>query len=146
MKTVKGESPMSEQDNIALVQKVYNDFKSGNIQALLGAMAEDITWEVPEMPHVPIGGRREGRHSVAQFFQTLGELQEPLNFEANDFIAEGNRVVAMGSYEWRVKETGRSFTGKFAHVFTLVDGIVVAFLEYTDTGASARAYEKVMSA
>ena len=43
---------MSEQDNIAVVQNAYNNFKEGNIQGLLDLMPDNVTWQLPEIEGV----------------------------------------------------------------------------------------------
>ena len=48
-------------------------------------------------------------------------------FEPREFIAHGDKVVALGHYAWRVKSTGREFGGDFAHVFTMSNGKVIRF-------------------
>jgi uncharacterized protein len=136
---------MSEQ-NKAIAKQAYNYFKSGNIEALLSLMSDNISWTLPEIENVPFGGKRTGRASVGEFFATVGASQENLRFEPREFIAEGDKVVSLGSYEWRVKATNREFSGEFAHVWTIRDGKAVAFHEYTDTAACADAYRKAMSA
>ena len=136
---------MSEQ-NKAIVQQAYNNFKSGNIEALLNLMSDDITWTLPEMEGVPFAGKRAGRASVGEFFATVGALQEPLSFEPRELIAEGDKVVALGSYHWRVKASNREFSGDFAHAWTIRDGKATEFHEYTDTAACINAYRRAMSA
>lgn len=137
---------MSEQENIKLVQKIYNNFKSGNIQGLLDNLAPNISWTLPELANVSFGGKRSSRESVAEFFRQVAASQEALRFEPKDFIAQGDRVVSLGRYEWRILETGRTFAAEFAHVFTIKDGAVIDFFEFTDTAAVERAYQKAMSA
>jgi ketosteroid isomerase-like protein len=137
---------MSEQDNTAIVQEIYNSFKAGNITALLARMAQDISWELPEMTNVPFSGKRQSRDAVAEFFAMVGASQESLRFEPQTFVAQDDRVVSIGEYEWRVVATKKTFTGKFAHVFTIRDGLVTAFHEFTDTAAAERAYQQAMSA
>ncbi|HAF12249.1 MAG TPA: ketosteroid isomerase [Blastocatellia bacterium] len=136
---------MSEQ-NKAIVEQAYNNFKTGNIEALLNLMVDDVTWTLPEMEGAPFGGKRTGRAAVAEFFATVNTSQEPLRFEPRELIAEGDKVVALGSYEWRVRASGREFGADFAHAWTIQNGKVVAFHEYTDTAACANAYRKAMSA
>ena len=137
---------MSEQDNIAIVQQCYNNFKTGNIPGLLDLLADDVDWRLPEMEGVPFGGARNGRDAVAEFFALVGANQDSLSFEPADYIAQGEKVAAAGSYQWLVKSTNREFGGDWAHVFTIRDGKVTAFHEYTDTAACANAYRKAMSA
>ena len=136
---------MSEQ-NKAIVQEIYNNFKIGNIEALLSRLSDDIAWELPEIKNVPFSGKRTGRASVGEFFSSVSASQESLRFEPRELIAEGDKVVSLGNYEWRVKANGRTFGADFAHVFTIRNGKVVAFHEYTDTAAAADAHQKAMSA
>jgi ketosteroid isomerase-like protein len=136
---------MSEQ-NKAIVKQAYENFKTGNIEALLNLMSDNISWTLPEMEGVPFAGKRTGRDAVGEFFETVGASQDALRFEPREFITEGDKVVSLGSYEWRVKATNREFSGEFAHVWTIRDGKAVAFHEYTDTAACVAAYKKAMSA
>ena len=137
---------MSEQENTKLVQRVYGNFKGGDIKSLLDSLSDDVSWQLPEIENVPFSGKRQGREKVAQFFTSVAESQEVLQFEPQEFIAEGNKVVALGHYSWRVKSTGRVFTGNWAHVFTVQEGRIVAFHEYTDTAAAAGAYQRAAHA
>ena len=136
---------MSEQ-NKSIVNLAYSNFKTGNINALLDLMADDVNWTLPQMEGVPFAGTRTGRDSVGEFFATVGSTQESLSFEPRELIAEGDKVVALGSYQWRVKSNSREFGGDFAHVWTIRDGKVVEFHEYTDTAACRDAHQKAMSA
>lgn len=132
---------MGEQENIKIVQQAYQNFKTGNIPALLNMVSERVEWRLPEIDNVPFAGRRRGRDQVAQFFSLVAEAQEVQQFEPQEFIAQGDKVVVLGHYAWRVKKTGRTFKSDWAHVFTVRDGAVVGFHEYTDTAASAAAYK-----
>src|SRR6476660_6111810 len=143
---MKKERTMSEQENINLVQEIYNDFKSGNIEGLLAKIDPNIMWELPEIRNVPFAGKRNGREAVADFFAVVNASQEALRFDAMGYIAQDDRVVSLGTYEWRVYENGRTFTANFAHVFTIKNGTVTAFTEYTDTALAEHAYQKAMSA
>lgn len=137
---------MSEQDNVNVVQEAYNNFKNGNIKALVAQTTEDITWRLPKMENVPFSGTRTTPSGVAEFFALVGANQESLRFEPRETIAQGDKVVSLGSYQWRVKSTDREFGGDFCHVFTIRDGKIAAFHEYMDTAACNSAYQRAMSA
>jgi len=136
---------MSEQ-NKSIVNQAYSNFKSGDINSLLGLMADDVAWTLPQMDGVPFAGARTGREAVGEFFATIDSSQETLRFDPRQLIAEGDTVVALGNYQWKVKSNSREFGGDFAHVFTIRDGKIVAFNEYMDTAACRDAYQKAMSA
>jgi uncharacterized protein len=137
---------MSDQDNVKLAQQAYANFQSGDIQALLASLSDDIEWQLPEIANVPFAGKRQGPEAVGQFFSSLAEAQEVLEFAPQEFIAQGNKVVVLGHYQWRVKATGQEYGGDWAHVFTVQDGKIVGFHEYTDTAVAAAAFQKSMSA
>jgi ketosteroid isomerase-like protein len=137
---------MSEQDNISIVKQAYANFQSGDIASLLGLMADDVQWTLPEIENVPFAGKRQGQAAVADFFSSVAASQDVLEFEPLDFTAQNEKVVAQGRYRWRHKESGREYGGEWAHVFTIRGGKVVAFQEYTDTAAAAAAFQKARSA
>ena len=137
---------MVEQENTAVAQQGYNNFKTGDIRALLAQMADDVVWQLPEVKGVRLSGTRRGLDGVADFFATLAQYQEVIAFETREFIAQHNQVVCLGHYKWRVKETGRDFESDFVHIFTVRNGKIAAFREHFDTAASAAAYQKAMSA
>ena len=137
---------MSEPENTATVQQAYNNFKTGNIQALLDQMSDDVTWQLPEIEGVALAGKRTGCAGVGEFFATVARDQEVREFEPREFIAQGDKVVSLGNYRWRVKDTGREFKSDFVHIFTLRDGKIVRFREHLDTALAAAAYKKAMRA
>ncbi len=136
---------MSEQENTTLVQQVYENFKSGDIKALLNLLSVNIEWQLPEIENVPFSGKRRGQEQMGQFFASLVDTQEVQQFDPREFIAQGDKVVALGHYAWRVKSTGREYGGDFAHVFTVGDSKVVRFHEYMDTAAAVAAHRRDLS-
>ena len=137
---------MSENENTALIEQAYNNFKNGNIEALLQQMSEDVTWQLPEVQGVPLAGKRNGREAVREFFAIVARDQDVLDFEPREAVAQGDKVISLGDYRWRVKETGREFASDFIHVFTVRKGKIVAFREHFDTAVVAAAYRKAMKA
>jgi ketosteroid isomerase-like protein len=137
---------MNEQENAATVQQAYHNFKTGNIQGLLDQMSDNLTWELPEIDGVPFAGKRKGRDGVKDFFATLARVQDVLEFEPLESLAQGDKVVSLGHYKWRVKDTGQEYASDFVHVFTVRDGKIIGFREHFDTAVVAAAYQKAMTA
>ena len=131
---------MSEHENRQFVEQAYANFKAGDIPTLLQSLSEDVTWQLPEIENVPFAGKRQGRGAVGEFFSTLASLMDARSFEEREFIAQGDKVVVLGHYVWQVKANGRTIEGDFAHVFTVRGGQIVAFHEYMDSAAVAKAY------
>jgi uncharacterized protein len=137
---------MAEQENIAVAQQGYNNFKTGNIAALVAQATDDIVWQLPEVEGVALSGTRTGRDGVTEFFATVARDQEVIEFEPREFVAQNDKVVVLGHYRWRVRNTGREFASDFVHVFTIRDGKIAAFREHFDTAVAAGAYRQAMSA
>ena len=132
---------MSDQDNARVVQGLIAAFKKGDIQTVLNGLADDVVWEVPGPPAIPFAGRRFGRGQVAGFFGVLNDTAELPVFEPRDYIAQGDKVVALGTYAGRAKTTGREFGSEFAILFTLRGGKVAEFYEYMDNANLAAAFD-----
>ena len=49
-------------------------------------------------PHVPTAGERRGKASVGEFFKIVSEQVNFLRFEPKEFVAQGDKVVAIGHY------------------------------------------------
>lgn len=137
---------MTQSENVSVAQQGYDNFKTGNISALVEQMTEDVVWQLPEVAGVPLAGIRTGRAGVAEFFSTLARDQEVIEFEPREFVAQNDKAISLGHYKWRVKETGREFESDFVHIFTVRDGKIAGFREHFDTAAIAAAYQKALSA
>lgn len=137
---------MAEQNAVAIVQRAYEAFQRGDIQAVLDSMADNIEWESPAVTGVPFGGRRVGKSAVAEFFRLLAESEDIQLFEPREFIAQGERVAVLGRYRARVKSTGRTAETPWVHAFTVRNGKVTQFFELYDTAVAERAYQQTASA
>jgi hypothetical protein len=124
---------MSAETNIEIVQKAYAAFFRGDLPAVLDTFAEDIQWISPGSS--VLAGEKHGKEEVAGFFHKLLELWDFLAFEPGEYIASGDRVVALGRYEVRSRQTGRTAATHWAMVFTFQDGKAFRFQEYMDTAA-----------
>jgi hypothetical protein len=133
---------MAERENVEVVRQAYAAFQRGDVAGILERVAEDVEWEgVKGAPRsVPFAGVRRGCAGVAEFFSIVGREEDFVRFEPREFFANGDRVVALGSYSARVRRTGRSFEGEWAMAFTLRDGKITRFTEFADTFGIAAAF------
>jgi hypothetical protein len=131
---------MNEQENIALVKKLYEAFARGDIQVILDHVTEDIEWSNPGPSSIPYSGDRTGPAQVRQFFEALATTQEAVNLSMDRFIAQGDTVAALGNYSGKVTATGKSFASRVGHFFTIRGGKVASWIGLGDTAALAEAY------
>lgn len=131
---------MDEQANVNVVKQCYDAFQKGDIASLKSYFAEDISWELPDVPGAPFTGRRHGCGRVMEFFEQMGAAQQVNVFEPMEYIAQGPRVVVLGHYSFTVRATGKQFASDWVHVFTVRDGKVTALREFLDTHVAEAAY------
>jgi ketosteroid isomerase-like protein len=118
--------------NKSIIQTLYQNFASGDIQAITAVFADDIEWT--EADGFPLAGTYIGPQSVVEnVFMRLGEFSDNWGVAINRYIADGDTVVAEGKYTWNHKETGEPCEVRMAHVWTLADGKAISFLQHVDT-------------
>ncbi len=132
---------MQEAQNTKVVQDAYAAFGRGDIQTLLTYFADDIIWTpvYGAGPHVPTSGLRRGKAAVAEFFKQVAENVQFSQFEPKEFVATGDKVVALGHYT-ATTPIKKSFASDFAMVFTFREGKVTRFQEFCDSSAINAAY------
>ena len=125
---------MSEQDNRALVQRGYDAFGRGDIEALLVLLDDNVEWITLGPSDLPTAGRRRGRQQVAEFFKGVA-ISWRSSGSAGFIRQQGAFVMVLGSETTRFKATGKVLDMRWAHVFTVRNGKVAAFEEYQDISA-----------
>lgn len=132
---------MNEQQNVALIQKMYDAFAKGDIQTIVEHLTPDVEWLAEGPSSVPYFGRMRGPAEVqSKFFGGIATTQEDMKLTMEDFIAQGDGVAAFGRYSAKVKATGKRFDAPLGHLFRVRDGKVAKFLNLGDTAAVAEAY------
>ena len=140
---ITGRGPMNamSSSNVTLIQGLYAAFGRGEINTIVEAANPDIVWRIEgRKDDHPLFGDWKGRAGVQEFFKTLAAGQEATAFSPQEFYPSGDHVFVIGHYGWTMKKTGRIAESKFCHVFTIKDGRIAAFLEFTDTARFAQAY------
>ncbi|MCB0600842.1 MAG: nuclear transport factor 2 family protein [Saprospiraceae bacterium] len=127
---------MTTEQNIKIIDSLYNAFANGDIPAVLGAMDPEIEWNEAESNSLADGNPYIGPDAVLQgVFARLGANHE--YFALKDIQIHGmndNMILATLRYDAKVKATGKSYNAQVAHLWTLDNqGKVIAFQQYVDT-------------
>ena len=131
---------MSEHDNLNVVRDAYLAYRERNFDALRNCLAEDVKWFAMGPPDlIPTAGTRYGHDQVEQYFVTLDGQEDIKSFEPEEFIIEGDKVVAIGDLKRRVDSTGSLLLSPWVHVFTLRNGKITDFRSFYDTAAAVTA-------
>jgi ketosteroid isomerase-like protein len=134
------EMAMDTTQNKQLVMRVYEMYKNKDIKGILAQCDDRVEWIGLESDYIPFAGSYHGKDQVAQFFSKRDQSQDVINFEPQNFIAEGDKVAVTGASSWHVKSTGLTYDSPWAHVFTLRDGKIARFQHYDHTAAAEAAF------
>jgi ketosteroid isomerase-like protein len=132
---------MQEAANTKVVQEAFAAFGRGDTAAILERIDNDIVWNgvYGTNASVPTSGERRGKAAVREFFKQVAEHVNFSTFDPKEFVASGDKVVALGHYT-ATTPRGGSFDSDFAMVFTLRSGKVVGFQEFSNSAAINAAY------
>jgi hypothetical protein len=135
---------MSIEKNVQVVKDFFAAMGSGDKQALLSLVAEDIEWIVPGEDW-PLAGTHRGHAGLADLLQKASEEVEMTYPEPPEFVAQGDRVLVVGSATGKIKATNRAFKDDWVFAITVRNGKLTNIREYIDTQALARASEMAAS-
>jgi ketosteroid isomerase-like protein len=127
------------EHEVRRLRSVYDAFDRGDEAALLEALAHDIEWRVPDV--LPWGGVRHGHEGVRSFFTILEEHVEGGWGSPEEFLDMDERIVVLGRFSGSVRDNGVEFETRFAHVWTIRDGVASGFDNYLDTATVVAALE-----
>ena len=127
---------MTTEQNIQIIDSLYNAFSTGDMPTVLGSMHPKIEWNEAESNSLADGNPYIGPDAILEgVFARLGANNE--YFSLQDIKLHGmsdNMVLATLRYDAKVKATGKSYNAQVAHLFTLDDeGKITAFQQYVDT-------------
>ena len=134
---------MSEQQNLEIVQNVYAAFGRGDLEGLLAHLDPQVLWRTPGAPDLPTAGVRRGVPAVREFFGLLLNTFDVQDFRPSDFLAQGDKVVVLGTSREGPKGTGRFVDFRWVHVFTLRGGKIAEFEEPADVSALVAEFRSV---
>jgi ketosteroid isomerase-like protein len=122
---------MSEQQNLDVVRGLYAAFGRGDLDGILAPLDPRVSWRTPGAPDLPTAGLRQGVPAVREFFGLLLNTFHIVDFQPQDFLAAGEKVVVLGTSREGPKG-GRLVDFRWVHVFTFENGKIVAFEEPAD--------------
>ena len=123
---------MSASENKQLMQDIFSELSTGNGQAFVEALADDIQWTW--MGTVKWSKTFNGKEAVINELLNPGTsvLTAPFfTYFAQRFIAEGDYVVVESRGENALRD-GRSYNNKYCWVCRFAEGKLQELHEYMD--------------
>jgi uncharacterized protein len=130
---------MTDIANLTVVRRFYGNL--GSPEILTELLSPTIRWEI--VAGFPYGGVYVGVDAVFRdFFGRVLQDFEEWRTEMTELFDAADQVIALGTYSGRAKSTGKMFSARFAHLWTLEGGVLVRLQQCADTVQLARAMEK----
>lgn len=127
-----------EAQNVTVLIDAYRrwaDSKGGSADHWMTIVADNI--DFGSIGRGPVGASYltayNRRDMLRQYFEGLRNDWEMLEYVADHFVAQGDRVVMLGRCSWRYKKTGKVVSTPKADSWRFVNGKAVEFFEYYDT-------------
>ena len=111
----------------------YANFAKGDVPSVLAVMDPKIEWtEAEGWPRYT--GTLVGSQAVVDgVFMRLGEIGDNFSVNVTQLVADGDTVVALGTYSWNRTGSGELAEVKIAHVWTVAGGKVTRFQQHVCT-------------
>jgi ketosteroid isomerase-like protein len=135
----KREAVMSDEErNVTLLKQAYkswNDTQGGSVDEWMKICSDNIKFG--SLAQAPTGAHYltayNSRDALQDYFGGLLRDWEMIDYVAEDFVAQGDRVVMLGRCSWRFKKTGKVVETKKAASWRFADGKAVEYFEFYDT-------------
>lgn len=123
---------------IVTVQRIYEAFGRGDVDAVLAELADDVDWASEAVStSAPWYGTYRGKGEVPLFFKAIGTSVEVTEFVPLSFTA--NETDVMVTIRWTVTAiaTGKSATINLHHWWSFADGKIAFYRGSDDSELTA---------
>lgn len=119
--------------NLALVKSTYEGSSSAeNAKNLQHALASDARWT--EAAGFPYAGTYVSFSAIAtKVFARLETEWDNYRVHIEDYVAQGDKVFAFGTYSGTYVKTGKYFSARVAHLWKIHSGKIVSFEQFVDS-------------
>lgn len=133
-------------ENKEILKQAYqkwHDSKGGSVEHWLDMMTDDIDFNslAQGSSGLEFACQRISKENMRGYFEGLLGTFEMIHYTVNQYIGEGNTVVAIGHTSWKNKATGKVFDTPKVDVVTFKDGKICGFYEYYDTAMILKTHE-----
>jgi ketosteroid isomerase-like protein len=127
-----------ESKNIEILKHAYrrwHETKAGSVDHWLHLMTDDVNFRSLAEGAKPMEFTRTSscKDDVKHYFAGLTADWEMIYYRIDEYIAQGDRVVALGHVSFKNKRTGKVLETPKADFHKFRDGKIYEFFEFYDT-------------
>ena len=127
--------------NIQAVRAAMDRFLAEDIPGFIQHLSPDVRWDHRGPEGIPFNRIFEGREDMGEFFRLVYETLDMVKFDVKEYLGDGDRVVTLGTFAWKVKATNKTWEVDFAFVQTMRDGLIAEWKPLFDMSKMAAAFE-----
>jgi uncharacterized protein len=125
---------MAENTNIQTVQRIYEAFATGDVDAIVELVTDDVDWAAEAAGNgAPWFGVHRGPGEVPHFFKEVGATLTVTEFTPLSFASNDDDVIVVIRFGFTVPATGRSGAMNIHHWWRFRDGKVCMYCGSEDT-------------
>ncbi len=129
---------MSEKD-LDTIRASYAALNVGDVQGTLAALQRDAVWR--ESRELPGGDEFVGRSTIEEFLEGYLEQWKVFHQQVESTLRRGDRVLVNIRMRAVGRESGVEVSARYAHLWSLRDGLGERVDAYYDTEAALRDFE-----
>lgn len=131
------------QENVKVVRDMYEAFAKGDVPAVLAALDPQVEWWEAENFIYADKNPYVGPNAVLEgVFMRIVQDWEGFEVAPQDVLDAGDTAIGLGHYSGVYKKNSERVKAQFAHIFTIREGKIVKFQQYTDTAQFMNAVGK----
>jgi ketosteroid isomerase-like protein len=120
-------------DALPVVQRFYSLLTQSDGAGALELLDPDIEWTEAERTPYFEGTMRGIDAVVSGLFEPLRRDFDNFTTIPHEFVTEKEHVVAFGRYSGLAKKSRRTLSAPFVHLWTVSNGRLRRFIQYTDS-------------
>ena len=124
---------MENEKNIQIIQQIYADFGNGNLDGILNALTDNVSWTDPGYPDIPYAGKRNGKKEVREYFEKLLSTITFTGFEPQEFYADKEAVIAKGTFSATSNSTGKPLGSDWIMLWKFDNGKINFYQLWNDS-------------
>jgi uncharacterized protein len=127
-----------EAQNVAILKQAYtrwSESKGGSADFWIAICADNIKFgSIAQGGHgTPYLTAYQSRDELGKYFAGITQDWEMIEYVAEHYVAQGDRVVMLGRCSWRFKRNGKVVVSPKADSWRFAGGKAIEFYEYFDT-------------
>ncbi len=115
--------------------RLWHETKGKSVDHWLSICADEIEFgsigqSVKETPYMTI---YDDKKRLGEYFAGIARDWEMVEFRIEHYVAQADRIVALGRCSWRARKTGKVVWTPIATSIRMVKGKMIEYYEYFDT-------------